>query len=225
MDISGLISSLQSGLIAGVFAVIATVLVEKLGGVIGGTITAIPFTFIPGSYSLITSAENSADWKASISSVAFSCFGDLVFIEMWKILPSKIPRTYNKYLRIAIISIISSLIWTGVCFFCTYIFFLIRDSENWIVPCGLFAWFVHLCLGIGFSWHALPSVKGRNHVSVLTYISRGLLAFITIGLGSLIAKTGNMLVASIFLFNFNSCCYTISSCIFNNNGFNVYITR
>lgn len=204
------LSSTESGLVAGTIAIIATVLVEKFGGIIGGTISAIPFTFIPGSYALITSAKTPADWKASISSVAFACFGDLVFVEMWKVLPPKIPKRWNKYLRVILIGFLSSVVWIAACFGCTIIFFLIRSKEDWIVPCGLLAWIIHLILSLSLCWHVLPSKKGKKHISICTYFNRGVLAFCTICFGAMIAKMGNMIVASIYIYIILlliSCCY------------------
>ncbi|KAK8809754.1 hypothetical protein WA158_000697 [Blastocystis sp. Blastoise] len=180
-----------TSVVAFVVAITVCLLIEVFGGVVGGILGSIPSTVVPGSYVILTDA---ADAEQAISGMfAFplgSACTSCLFLPVWKILPKYIPRTIPKWIRLVILSVVSTLIWAIGGVFLVWIQNLLPSIGVPIYVFSPIIVLITIIVGVIFCWHPAPAPKGKNKVSIWVHLTRGIVVAIFIFLSSIISAYG-----------------------------------
>ena len=182
---------LISGIFAAIVAILATISIEKFGGKLGGLLSSIPSTVVPASIGFWFAAQDQNAFLQSIYTVPLGMLVNGLFLYSWRILPSKISNAKSLIQQLLLMIIGSLGVWAIGAFSLMQILHRIDNLPAWSLGgfCTLLIFGILACRGNP------PAPKGGNRISVITLLSRGILAGLAIGFAVFLASLGSSLLA------------------------------
>lgn len=182
---------LTSGL-AFFIAIGVALLIEKFGGALGSIIGTIPTTHIPSIYLILTETSQSVEHRTE-SALAFAVgvfVTDLLFMPTWKLLPSKLPKSWTNGKKVLITSVVSILLWLiGA--------LIVVSIQSALKTRGVSMWTFTICIvlftgiyGACMCWKLPPTPAGKNKVKWYTHLLRGSAAFGAIFISGVLSQSG-----------------------------------
>ena len=179
-----------SALFAAFVAIFATVSIEKWGGKLGGLLSSLPSTVVPASMGFWFSSQDIDGFQAAICTVPLGMFVNAMFLFSWRVLPPKFQSWDVKKL-LPLMIFLSLLVWSFGAFLLVTGLDRMADHIFW----GWFGSVALLLFGVWACQHHLPSPKGSKKVSLLTLLSRGVLAGLAIGFAVFLSSLGSSVLA------------------------------
>ena len=173
---------------AGLVAIFATVVIERGGGALGGIIT-LPTTIVPASIGIWGGVSGIELFTNAMSMVPIGMLLNVVFLGLWRILPSILRTKMNGRNLVFSVSMVSIFTWAFFAGISTYTVEVISDD---IGPgiIGLIATSAAIVIGVSAVQTNPPAPPGMNRVGPLTLILRGLAAGSAIAASVWIAGLG-----------------------------------
>jgi len=157
-----LISCLLSGIVGGAVAVGATVLIERLGGRIGGIISASPHLVVIGIYGILEESESPAKAEKALFSIPLGVLTDIIFLAVWQYVPALLPIT-GVHKRLIAMVIISMTVWAAWSVALVFSMEALEDSfDNAVVVTGSVCSALALLGGVLGSWFHLDEQEDRQ---------------------------------------------------------------
>jgi len=182
---------LLMGFFAALVAILATIAIERFGGRLGGLLSSLPSTVVPASFGFWVTAESWAAFEAAIFTVPLGMAVNALFLYSWRILPPLFSKKHSLVVQLTTMIVASLSLWAVGAFALVYVLSIVEDISVWgtlaavlLVLFGLFA-----CRGNP------PAPKGAKKISVVTVLSRGILAGVAIGFSVFLSSLGSPILA------------------------------
>ena len=179
-----------SALFAGLVAILVTVAIEKWGGIVGGVLGTLPTTIVPAAMGMYVEAGQD-DLATSMSLIPFWMLLNALFVATWVVYPRmKEGVTLGQM-------IFASLgFWTVLAVLMTI---SLSEALNYFseTTVGIAGLVCLVGLGLWMTWIPIQAPKGRNPVTKLVLMARGLAAATAIGIAVLLSGMGMPLVAGL----------------------------
>ena len=174
---------------AGLVAIFATVVIERGGGALGGIIT-LPTTIVPASIGIWGGVSGIEPFTNAMSMVPIGMLLNVVFLGLWRILPSILRTKMNGRNLVFSVSMVSIFTWAFFAGISTYTVEVISDD---IGPgiIGLIATSAAIVIGVSAVQTNPPAPPGMNRVGP----SPSFLGVSPLGL-PLLLQCGSLVLAS-----------------------------
>lgn len=197
-----------SSLGAGCVAILVTVAIERFGGRLGGILGTIPTTILPASWGLWYGGGEGIERQIAFETALFAVPAGMginaLFLSLWRFLPTRLAQvpwlkslTQSVYSFVALMSLLTLSFWA----LCAWCWVSLTQKSDQTFLWGILATFGILTVGLFSTWTPYPAPKGKQKVSLLVMLSRGLFAGLAIGVSLYIATTGAQTwagIASVF---------------------------
>ena len=193
-----------SSLFSCVIAILSTIAIEKLGGTLGGVLATTPTTIVPYSVGLVLANTSTPDIDTAMFAVPIGILLTSLYLVLWREAPrwSVVERLGGTYHQLAVVLPVLVIIWIGCA---TAIALLLLPQ---LVAAGVPTWLSGL-VGVVCSflvgvtvvfYRHQPAPKGKKTMTLLMYLSRGVLAGVAIGASLVISSVSPVAggVASVF---------------------------
>jgi hypothetical protein len=184
------IEVLGAALFAAIVAIAVTVTIEKLGGKLGGLIGTLPTTIVPASIGFYAEAD---DFQKAMWAVPIGMAVNVLFLWSWRWLPS-VTKDPARLFKVLFTSLgIWLLAASGS------VLLLNRTDASLVIV----AWGTTLSIASAGIWACKrnpPNPSKARKVSLLSLLSRGILAGTAIAIAVLLSKHNPLIagVASVF---------------------------
>ncbi len=196
MNFVALAGVLISAFIAGLAAILVTVAIEKWGGLHGGVLATVPSTIVPAAVGIWLAAGTVDEFQVAMAIVPIGLILNAGFLFLWRVVPPLIPE-WKFGVRLTSITIVSLSIWGLFAGLSIQGFNLLTTAGIAPLTIGWLALVVGLIVGFGATIQHRPTPRGRNSVSLLTLLVRGMAAAASIGIAVWLAGLGNPLASGI----------------------------
>ena len=193
-----------SSLFSCVIAILSTIAIEKLGGTLGGVLATTPTTIVPYSVGLVLADTSTDDIDTAMFSVPIGICLTSLYLILWREVPkwNVVERLGGTYHQLAVVLPLLVGAWIGCA---TAIALLLIPQLLAVgVPIwlsGLAGLLISFLVGVAvilYRHQAAP--KGKKKMTLLMYLSRGVLAGVAIGISLIISSISPVAggVASVF---------------------------
>ena len=189
-------TAILAAIMAGVVATTVTVLIEKYGGVVGGILGTIPTTIIPAAIGMGSEGGNDS-LIISLAIVPAGMLINAIFLSTWAILPNKLPSKWSSNRKLIFTIMSSLIIWTCSGIIAIYAVDIAIENNFSAYQIAIIGFLMVGFLGAIMCWNLRPAPKGKNLVSKIVLISRGLVAATAIGIAVIISGLGMPLIAGL----------------------------
>ena len=196
MNFVALAGVLISAFIAGLAAILVTVAIEKWGGLHGGVLATVPSTIVPAAVGIWLAAGTVDEFQVAMAIVPIGLILNAGFLFLWRVVPPLIPE-WKFGVRLTSITIVSLSIWGLFAGLSIQGFNFLTTAGIAPLTIGWLALVVGLIVGFGATIQHRPTPRGRNSVSLLTLLVRGMAAAASIGIAVWLAGLGNPLASGI----------------------------
>eukprot|EP00002_Diphylleia_rotans_P004686 TRINITY_DN13589_c0_g1_i1.p1 TRINITY_DN13589_c0_g1~~TRINITY_DN13589_c0_g1_i1.p1 ORF type:complete len:308 (-),score=62.26 TRINITY_DN13589_c0_g1_i1:132-1055(-) len=171
------VKALLSGLASGLMSIFATRVVEKLGGVKGSILGFVPTVVVPASIGIALVADTDQDFQQSMLSIPCTMLINASYLYLWRVVPERLPESYSRNKQLIYTFLITLAYW------CTIACIILALLSQLIQPAGItYVWIFSCCcyackLSLGcfvVTFRSIPSPAGKNKVSFLVLMSRGI---------------------------------------------------
>ena len=198
------IIALISSLLSCFIAILSTIAIEKLGGTLGGVIATTPTTILPYSFGLVLAGTSVADIDTAMFSVPVGILITTFYLILWREVTrwKVVERLGGTYGQLAVVLPALVVAWCGAAVFVVLVLLPQLDVAG--VPLkatGPVCILLSFLIGTAVIFHRhQPAPKGKKKMTLLMYLSRGLLAGIAIGISLVISSLSPVAggVASVF---------------------------
>ena len=193
-----------SSLGAGGVAILVTIAIERFGGRLGGILGTIPTTIVPASWGLWLGGGEGLEGQKAFEMALYAAPAGMglnaLFLGLWRVLPQRLlalsyltPLTSSVIPFVSLMSVCTLTFW-GLC-----AWGWVLCTQHSTVPhlWGIGATLCILMVGLASTWTPYPAPKGKQAVSMMILLSRGLFAGLAIGIALCIAATGAQTLAGI----------------------------
>ena len=189
-------TAILAAVMAGLVATTVTVLIEKYGGILGGILGTIPTTIIPAAIGMGTEGGDDS-LILSLAIVPAGMLINAIFLSTWAILPNKLPIKWSSNKRLLITSICSLIVWTVTGVMAIQVVDIAIEKNYSAYQIAVTGFLLVGILGAFMCWNLKPAPKGKNKVSKIILISRGIVAATAIGIAVIISGLGMPLLAGL----------------------------
>ena len=189
-------TAILAAIMAGVVATTVTVLIEKYGGVVGGILGTIPTTIIPAAIGMGSEGGNDS-LIISLAIVPAGMLINAIFLSTWAILPNKLPSKWSSNRKLIFTIMSSLIIWICSGIIAIYAVDIAIENNFSAYQIAIIGFLMVGFLGAIMCWNLRPAPKGKNLVSKIVLISRGLVAATAIGIAVIISGLGMPLIAGL----------------------------
>ena len=193
-----------SSLFSCVIAILSTIAIEKLGGTLGGVLATTPTTIVPYSVGLVLADTSVDDIDTAMFSVPIGICLTTFYLILWREVPkwSIVERLGSTYRQLAVVLPLLIVLWIGCA---TAIALLLLPQ---LVAAGIPMWasgvvglLLSFLIGVAVIFYRHQAApKGKKKMTLLMYLSRGVLAGVAIGVSLIISSISPVAggVASVF---------------------------
>ncbi len=189
-------SILITALAAGLVAILVTVAIERLGGRKGGLLGTLPTTIVPAAVGFWWSSATTVDFRDALFVVPAGMLLNAVFLLFWRELPGRLPSwPFNVKLVAMVVLSMSGWLVLALALLAATEFYRAAGLPMVFWGWGFFC--LALLFGVAACLGRRPAPAGSNPVSMGTYLARGLLAALAIGLAVALAGISGPVIAGI----------------------------
>lgn len=193
-----------SSLFSCVIAIVSTIAIEKLGGTLGGVLATTPTTIVPYSVGLVLADTPLDDIDTAMFSVPIGICLTTFYLILWREVPkwAVVERLGGTYRQLAVVLPLLVGCWVG----CATLIALLLLPQ--LVAAGIPMWLsgvagllLSFLIGVAVIFYRhQPAPKGKKKMTLLMYLSRGVLAGVAIGVSLIISSVSPVAggVASVF---------------------------
>ena len=172
-------------------------MVERLGGYKGGIIAMMPSNIVPALVGIRLSAASDAAFRTSCWSVPPSCFGNVMCLWVWRLLPPHLPPSLSLPRRLLTISAASLLVWLCLALAVKGGMWYTGAGETAAVVVGTSSLCFHFAFGCTLCANSIPSPPGTAKVTLLMKVLRFSFMALAVFTGVLLAKLGHSTAAAV----------------------------
>ena len=193
-----------SSLFSCVIAIISTIAIEKLGGTLGGVLATTPTTIVPYSFGLVLANTSTDDIDTAMFSVPIGILLTTFYLILWREVPrwNVVERLGGTYHQLAVVLPALVVCWIGCA--AAVVLLLLPQLAAAGIPVwlsGVVALLASFLVGVAVIFYRHQSApKGKKKMTLLMYLSRGVLAGVAIGVSLVISSLSPVAggVASVF---------------------------
>lgn len=193
-----------SSLFSCVIAILSTIAIEKLGGTLGGVIATTPTTIVPYTVGLVLANTPTDDIDTALFSVPIGICLTTFYLILWREVPkwAAVERLGGTYRQLAVVLPLLVGCWIGCATLIALLLLpLLVDAGIPMWLTGLLGLLLSFFVGVAVIFYRhQPAPKGKKKMTLLMYLSRGVLAGVAIGVSLIISSISPVAggIASVF---------------------------